>query len=101
MINSVYKTGSVTATGVIATLGLEDCQVPAGVLVGGTFVGTVLIEVSFDTEAAVPTWVPFGSAVTAPGTVKIDIPVKAARARCSAYTSGTIVAGVSAFVGGI
>lgn len=100
MINSIFApVGSVTATGVIATLGVEDCQVPVGVLVGGTFVGTVLVEVCYDPQAVSPTWVQFGSSVTAPGTVKVDIPVKAVRARCSAFTSGTIVAGIGALIG--
>ncbi len=93
-VNQTFKTGSVTATGVIASLGSEGAQLPVGVLVGGTFVGTVVVEVSYDPEATVPTWVAFGAALTAPGTVKVDIPVKAVRARCSAFTSGTIVAGI-------
>ncbi|HEY6018723.1 MAG TPA: hypothetical protein VIY48_02185 [Candidatus Paceibacterota bacterium] len=96
--NSYYAVGSVTATGVIASLGCEDCSIPVGVLVGGTFVGTVLVEVCFDSQAASPTWVQFGSSLTAPGTVKVDIPCKAVRARCSAFTSGTIVAGVAVSV---
>jgi len=90
-----YKSGSVTGTGVICSLGTDDMIMPVGALVGGTFVGTVLVEVSNDPEAGSPTWVPFGSSLTAPGTAKVDIPVKAVRLRCSAYTSGTIEGRVS------
>lgn len=100
MINTIFApVGSVTATGVITQLGVEDAQVPVGVIIGGTFVGTVLVEVAFDPQAVSPTWVQFGSPLTAPGTVKVDIPVKAVRARCSAFTSGTIVAGIGALLG--
>lgn len=94
MADYFYAKGSVTATGVICQLGTEDMDLPIGALVGDTFVGTVLVEVSYDPEATSPTWVPFGSSLTAPGTAKIDIPVKAVRLRCSAYTSGTIVGGL-------
>lgn len=89
-----YSYASGTAVAVVAAgfafLGTEDMVMPVGVLIGGTFVGTVLVECCNDPAAGSPTWVPFGSAVTVPGTVKIDIPVKAVRLRCSAYTSGTI-----------
>lgn len=92
-----YKSG--TAVAVVATgfcsLGTDDMNQPIGVIIGGTFVGTVIVEVSNDPEAGSPVWAPFGSAVTAPGTVKIDIPVKAVRLRCSAYTSGTIAGYIS------
>jgi len=101
MINSNFATGSVTATGVICQMGVEDCQVPVGCLVGGTFVGTVLVEVCYDPQAVSPTWVAFGSSLTAPGTAKIDVPVKAVRLRCSAFTSGTIVGGIGALMGTI
>jgi hypothetical protein len=100
MINSVFApVGSVTATGVITSLGVEDLQLPVGVIVGGTFVGTVVVEVAYDSQAASPTWVQFSTSLTAPGTVKVDIPVKAVRVRCSAFTSGTIVAGIGALLG--
>lgn len=97
--NYSYAKGSVTGTGVICQLGTEDMNAPIGVLVGNTFVGTVLVEVSNDPEAAVPVWVPFGAGVTTPGTVKVDIPVKGVRARCSAYTSGTLSAYIAGAMG--
>lgn len=62
-------------------------DLPVGVHVSGTFVATIKIEVSHDGT----NWAQFGSDVTAPGTVKIDIPVKQVRARCSAFTSGLAV----------
>jgi hypothetical protein len=58
-----------------------------GYLVGGTFVGTIKIEVSFDGT----TFVELAS-LTAPGVALITVPVKQVRARCSAYTSGLAVA---------
>lgn len=100
MINTIVApVASVTATGVITSLGVEDCQLPIGVIVAGTFTATVLVEVSYDPGAASPTWVQFGSSLSAAGTVKVDIPVKAVRVRCSAFTSGTITAGIGAFFG--
>lgn len=99
MADRVYKTGSVTATGVIVSIGTEDSALPVGLAVGGTFVGTVLCEISYDPEAGSPTWMPFGSALTAPGTFKVDVPCKGVRLRCSAFTSGTIVGGVGTEVG--
>lgn len=87
-----YKSGTAAAVNAagFCALGTDGANPPVGVVIGGTFVGTVIVEVSNDPEAASPTWAPFGAAVTAPGTVKVDIPVKAVRLRCSAYTSGTI-----------
>ena len=99
MADRVYRAGSVTATGVIVQMGVEDALLPVGLAVGGTFVGTVLCEISYDTDAGSPTWVQFGASVTAPGTFKVDVPCKGVRLRCSAYTSGTIVGGVGAQVG--
>lgn len=87
-----FATGSVTATGVICNLGVQDCGLPVGVSVGGTFVGTVLVEVTYDGV----TWTQFGSSLTAPGTAKVDVPVADVRLRCSAFTSGTIVGGIGA-----
>jgi len=91
---TTYATGSVTATGTICQLGTTQASLPVGALVGGTFVGTVQVQVSYDPEATSPTWVLFSSALTAAGTVKVDIPVKAVRLQCTAYTSGTIVGGL-------
>lgn len=95
-INTTYVSGSVTATGVICSIGAEDCILPVGAGIGGTFVATVLCEISYNPADTVPVWIPFGAALTAPGTVKVDIPVKAVRLRCSAFTSGTISAGIGA-----
>lgn len=79
--------GSVTATGVICTIDM-DAYDHLGTLVGGTFVGTVAVQVSNDGV----TWVALGAAVTAPATtVQLDCPFKFARLNCTAYTSGTIV----------
>lgn len=94
--DTTYKTGSVVATGVIASIGSEHCELPVGAAVGGTFVGTVTCEISYDPEATSPTWIKFGTDLTAPGTWKMDIPAKAVRLRCSAFTSGTIVGGIGA-----
>lgn len=90
--SGLYAKGTAVAVNAngFAVLSVVDYPVPYGVVIGGTFVGTVIVEVCNDPEAGSPTWIPFGSAVTAPGTVKVDIPVKAVRLRCSAYTSGTI-----------
>lgn len=64
-----------------------------GVFVGGTFVATILIEVSFDGT----NWATYPSgSFTAAGVLEITIPVKQVRARCSAYTSGLAVAYVGA-----
>lgn len=93
-LNYSYAKGSVTATGVICQIGTDDGVLPVGALVGGTFVGTVACEVSYDPEAVSPTWVNFATALTAPGTFKVDVPVKAVRLRCTAFTSGTIVGGL-------
>lgn len=96
MADTTFDTGSVTATGVICSLGTEDAAQPVGAAIGGTFVGTVICEICYDPEAAVPTWVAYGTNLTAPGTWSVTIPVKAVRLRCSAFTSGTIVGGIGA-----
>lgn len=66
---------------------LAGYDVPATVMVSGTFVGTILIELSMDGTS----WAQFGSSITAPGVVKVDVPCKQIRARASAYTSGLAV----------
>lgn len=94
-----YSYAKATAAAVNAAgfvfLGSDDMIMPIGVLIGGTFVATVKVEVSNDPEVTVPTWTQFGADVTAPGTVKVDIPVKAVRLRVSAYTSGTVAGYIS------
>jgi hypothetical protein len=96
MADTSYVTGSVTSAAVICSIGSDGSALPVGAAVGGTFVGTVLCEVSYNPEAGSPTWIAFGAALTAPGTFKVDVPVKAVRLRCSAFTSGTIVGGIGA-----
>lgn len=96
-VSQVFKVGTATAVDAAGFLsvGCEGANLPVAAVVGGTFVGTVIVEVSMDPEAGSPTWIPFGAAITAPGTAKVDIPCKAVRLRCSAYTSGTIVGGLA------
>ncbi len=64
-----------------------------GVVVTGTFVATILIEISYDGS----TWAlyPSGS-LTAPGVLDITVPLKQIRARCSAWTSGLAVVYIGA-----
>lgn len=74
-----------------------------GAFVAGTFVGTLVLECQ---PPGAPDFVPVladpatGAVVqlTAPGTLAIDEPREgtAYRWRCSAFTSGSIVAGLSA-----
>lgn len=57
-------------------------------LVGGTFVGTVQVEVTPDDGT---TWIPLANgAFTAPGSLPIEHALKKVRANCTAWTSGTI-----------
>lgn len=79
------QAGPFAATGNGVPFAVQGMDIPVGVLVSGTFVATIKIEVSNDGV----NWAQFGADVTAPGTVKVDIPVKQVRARCSAFTSGT------------
>lgn len=97
-VRQAFKQGSATATGAagFCLLGVTGFPAPYGVVVGGTFVGTVKVEVSDDPDATSPTWVQVGVDITAPGVVNVDTPVKAVRLRCSAYTSGTILGYLSA-----
>ena len=87
-----FATGSVTATGVICSLGVQDIDwsVGVGAAVGGTFVGTCLCEVTYDGT----TWVQFGNSATAGATWQITQPVLDVRLRCSAFTSGTLTGGI-------
>lgn len=77
-------------TGAVAEVTGYD--LPIGLLFSGTFVATLKVEVSYDGT----NWAQFGADVTAVGTVKIDIPVKQVRVRCSAYTSGAAHVGLGA-----
>ena len=57
----------------------------AAVIVAGTFVATVQVQVSSDNI----NWANFGAALTATGYVKIDIAAEYVRAIATVYTSGT------------
>jgi hypothetical protein len=100
MINTVVSgPGSVTATGVICQLGVEDCQLP----VGGVAAESSLVLLPAKSATILRLFRPRGSSLvldlTAPGTCQGRRAVKAVRLRCSAFTSGTIVGGLGAFVG--
>lgn len=88
----LHPTTGFTAVATGTPVEVSSYDIPQGILVSGTFVATLKIEVSYDGT----NWAQFGADVTAPGTVKIDIPVKQVRARVSAYTSGTVVVGLGA-----
>lgn len=77
--------GSFTGTTTGTARRIEDMD-EAYVMVSGTFVGTLLVEVSFDGGT---TFVTFAS-LTAPGLTAKLPPCKHVRTRCSAFTSGTI-----------
>ncbi len=80
-----YTQTSIAATGVIQTV-FTHSYVRTGVQISGTFVGTVQVEVSNNGTD----WSPYGTALTAPGVVEVTQPCEQVRARCTAYTSGTI-----------
>lgn len=80
-----YAQTTIGATGVIQTV-FGHSFGRTGVQISGTFVGTVKVEVSNNGTD----WTQYGSDVTAPGVVEVTIPCEQVRARCSAYTSGTI-----------
>lgn len=85
--------GSVTATGTICSFDISAFR-HFSTCVGGTFVGTVQTQVSFDGGT---TWVLFGSAVTAPASVSYtNAAATLVRLQCTAFTSGTIVGGIVA-----
>lgn len=86
---------SSAATGAPIALPPELSQKPLGVSVFGTFVGTVILEATVDTQAAVDgataTWAAItGASWTTPAVAKVDAPFTHIRARVSAYTSGSI-----------
>ncbi len=75
---------------VAATAGLDISELEsASVSVGGTFVGTYSIELSFDAGA---TWVPHPDAtgLTAPKIQALGMRAQQVRVNCTAYTSGTL-----------
>lgn len=77
--------GAVAATAGVDMSALED----AAVMVGGTFVGTYSVELSFDNGA---TWVPHPdhTGETAPKVCVIGMRAQQVRVNCTAYTSGTL-----------
>lgn len=82
-----FDLGDLTATGAgsaVETAHLED----VGVMVGGTFVGTVDVEVSFDGSTFAPH--PTLNGQTAPFAGTIGFPCKQVRLNVTAYTSGTL-----------
>lgn len=61
-------------------------------VVGGTFVGTVQLQVAIPDATGANVWVPVGAALTAPGSITyLAGTQRSFRAACTAYTSGTIV----------
>lgn len=65
----------------------------ATVYVNGTFVGTLIVEISADGTNFSPA--PGSSSFTAPGTLALPADVPFVRGRCSAFTSGQINAQLS------
>lgn len=81
--------GSLVATGAGAAFDVSHLE-SLNVLIGGTFVGTVDIEASFDGGSTfVPLPSPLGGA-TAPVVGAVGIRAQQIRANVTAYTSGTI-----------
>lgn len=85
-------TGSFTALNQNSASGLGHI---ADVIIGGTFVGTVVLEVAIPDATGAKLWVPVAPGITAPGYLglpngAIGAQVREWRARCSAFTSGTI-----------
>jgi hypothetical protein len=70
----------------------------ADLLVGGTFVGSVRLEVSIPDAAGGDVWVPIGATLSAPGSVQFAFgqTTRQFRANCTAFTSGSIVYQVAA-----
>lgn len=61
-------------------------------VVGGTFVGTIQLQVCIPDAAGAAVWVPVGAGLTAPGQITYQAGTQRSfRAACTAYTSGTIV----------
>lgn len=77
--------GDHTAVATGTAVDVSHCDELA-VLISGTFVGTVKVEISADGT----NWAEYDSK-TAPAVVAVTVPCKQVRTRCSAFTSGTIV----------
>ena len=66
--------------------------------VGGTFVGTVQLQVCIPGAAGAELWVPVSAGLTAPGIITYNAGTgRAFRAACTAYTSGTAYYSVGAY----
>lgn len=79
--------GSFAAQGNSGAVGVEANQVE--LIVGGTFVGTVQLQVCIPGAAGAELWVSVGQ-LTAPGAVTfLSGQCRRYRASCTAYTSGT------------
>lgn len=67
-------------------------------VVGGTFVGTVQLQVCIPGAAGAALWVPVSAGLTAPGVITFQAGAgRQFRAACTAYTSGTVYYSLSAF----
>lgn len=61
-------------------------------IVAGTFVGTVQLQVAIPDATGADNWVPIGTPLTAPGiTSAVLAQCRKVRAACTAWTSGTII----------
>lgn len=88
-----FDLGSFTGTGPGTAVDVGYLEQLAG-LIGGTFVGTIDIEASFDGGTTfVP--IPGLDGQTAPTIVDIPFRCDQIRGNCTAYTSGTIEAQAS------
>lgn len=66
--------------------------VSVDLVVGGTFVGTIQLQVAIPDATGANVWVPIGAGLTAPGTITYNAGTQRSfRAACTAWTSGTIV----------
>lgn len=81
--------GSITATDAIDVEHVEN----TAVIIGGTFTGTVSLQISFDGS----TWInhPTINGKTAAFAGTVGFRCKALRMNCTAYSSGTIKTAVS------
>lgn len=84
--------GDLTATGAGSAVDVSHLE-EVSFLVGGTFVGTYDVEVSFDGSVWVPH--PDHNGETAPKAGDVAIPIKQVRINCTAFTSGTLECHVS------
>ena len=70
----------------------------ADLVVGGTFVGTIQLQVCIPDATGAAVWVPVSAGLTAPGVITYQAGTgRAFRAACTAWTSGTIIYSVGAY----